>query len=642
MTVRRFLRLALMVAGGLLTAILVLLAPDLYGAIPWWIKSATSFVSFAGATGYLITQLLRTSSRNDRLPEADLTRRGTWWPAWAGPSAVVALAFPLLRHPKNLGFGDWDLFLGKIEAARRTITLYGQFPWWDPWTRGGFPLAANPQCGVWGMAMPLVLAFGSSVGMRLATLICFALAIEGARRLAKLWLDDSVAAALAGLIYGINGAVLVAAVAAYHVSMCYPILPWMLYHVFRLGRSRSAGAWLGFWAAFSLLNGIQYFTVYAVLIAGVAWLRAVAPASSAVRRRIVAHTILAVGVFLTLSGWRLVTTMLVYRDFPRIFSSGTAETPVSILTHLLNRPTAEFVATVQWTYFWGATCYIGPVALALTAVSLRGRWLWWHSLALVCGWLAAGSATWYYPSYWLAKLPVFSTMHEVNRWRFMAMLGVALAAASVVGAWKRDTRPGRRVLAYLAILAIVSDYVGYGYQVLPVAFSVAPREDLFPGPDLPAGEVVQDAEWLGYPAITRGYGVIFGFEPLMGYDRRATTSRRFRSGSNYLGEHWTARGPAKVVTWSPNRIVLEVAPGEEVFVNQNPGSWWWVNGRPAFQGMRCAEKEKEFAVVADDRGRVELEIRPRGLKAGLLLHSAGAAIALITWFALRRWTLSER
>ena len=91
----------------------------------------------------------------------------------------MALAVPLLEHPKFLGFGDWDLFLGKMEGVRQTILRWGQFPWWDPWTRGGFPLAANPQCGVVGVATPFVLVFGPGVGMRLGTIVCFLLAAEG-------------------------------------------------------------------------------------------------------------------------------------------------------------------------------------------------------------------------------------------------------------------------------------------------------------------------------------------------------------------------------------------------------------------------------------------------------------------------------
>ena len=133
---------------------------------------------------------------------------------------------PLLQHPENLGFGDWDLNLQKYESVRRTIVHWGEFPWWDPWCRGGFPLAANPQCGVVGVATPLVLAFGTSVGLRLATLACLLIAAEGARRLALLWVGDPYAAVAAGLIYGLNGGVLVQVVAGYHLPMSYLTFPW--------------------------------------------------------------------------------------------------------------------------------------------------------------------------------------------------------------------------------------------------------------------------------------------------------------------------------------------------------------------------------------------------------------------------------
>ena len=627
-------RIILSVGGGVAAVLLMMLGPDLFFAIPWPVRRTIGLLIFGGilvASGY---RWIR-SRPGDTIPLRDeQLGPSPRWPAWLGFLGVSALAIPSLRHPENLGFGDWDLFLGKYEAARRTIVLWGQFPWWDPWTRGGFPLAANPQCGVSGVAMPLVLAFGTSVGMRLATLACFLLAVEGTRRLARLWLGDPHAAALAGLIYGLNGGVLVASVAAYHLSMCYPALPWMLYHVFRLERRASDGLWLGVWAAFGVLNGIQYFTVYTLLIVGVAWLRALLSPMGASRRRFLAHTSLALGTSFALAGWRLATTGLVYRDFPRVYATAFAETPWSILTHLLNRPSASTLAKSEVPYFWETTCYVGPVVLGLAGISLLRGWRWWHTLALACGLLASGSVAWYHPSFWLGYFPVFSTMHVVTRWRFMAMLGVALAAASVVAAWREDGRVGRRWLANLAMFAIAADYLAYGYEVLPVAFSIAPSEDRFPGPALPPGEIVQVEEWPGFPAVLRGFGVIYGFEPLMGYDRRAGSARTFVGKPGYVGEHWTARGPARVVSWSPNRIVLEVEPHEQVFINQNPGSWWWVNGRPAFEGMRCAEKGKAFAVTADDSGRVVLEIRPKGLLSGIMIHLAGAVIVAATWLGL--------
>lgn len=616
------------------------LVPDFYRAIPWPLRKGAGAVGFALVVLVAAGRILVVRPTDDHLPARPRGGLGNVTGAAVLALACVTLAGPLLADPAGFGFGDWDLFLGKYEGVRRTLLEWGQFPWWDPWTRGGFPLAANPQCGVVGVATPLVLVFGTTVGMRLATVVCFAIAAEGARRLALRWIGEPKAAVLAGFIYALNGGVLVAAVAAYHLSMCYGALPWLLLCAFELGESRRAAVGLGFWMAFNLLNGIQYFSVYNVLVTAVVWLRACWVRRGSVRRGYLGRTVLALGVFLALAGWRIATTGLVYRDFPRHLTSGWAESPLSILVHLLNRPTPDLLRRMSAPHFWETTCYLGPVVFGLAVVSLAGGWRWWHTLALVCGLLASGGEGWHYPSYWLRHLPVFATMHVVTRWRFLAVLGVALAAASVLATWWRS--PSRRVrgAAWAIAALVVADYMVYGFQVLPIAFSAPPLESLFPGPPVPG--IVQVRQAPGYPAIHRGYGVIHGFEPLMGYDRGSPTARRWQNGPGYLGEHWTASGPVEPVFWSPNRIVLQVKPGETVHLNQNPGSWWIVNGRRPFAGSRCAEKERDFVVNADAQGRVEVRIRPNGLEAGWVLHAVGATLIGVALGAERIWWRGSR
>ena len=181
--------------------------------------------------------------------------------------------------------------------------------------------------------------------------------------------------------------------------------PWLIYYTFRLGRRTSDALWLGFWLAFNVLNGIQYFSVYAVLIVAVIWLRAARVREGGLRWRFLAHTVLALGTFLALAGWRLATTGLVYADFPRHLPSGMHESLWTIWTHLLGRPSAARLAGTAIPYFWETTLYIGPLVLGLALASLAWGWRWWHTLALLCGWLAAGSDTWYYPSYWLQHFP---------------------------------------------------------------------------------------------------------------------------------------------------------------------------------------------------------------------------------------------
>ena len=173
--IRRRPRVALFAT---VVAVMVLpLVPDLFYVIPWPYRKAAGFVVFVAV---LVRVPGPPPAGARRRRPASRGRRPLATPApLVLPLACLALAVPLLQHPENLGFGDWDLYLQKHEAARRTIALWGQFPWWDPWCRGGFPLAANPQCGVISVAMPLVLAFGTSVGMRLATLVCLLLACRG-------------------------------------------------------------------------------------------------------------------------------------------------------------------------------------------------------------------------------------------------------------------------------------------------------------------------------------------------------------------------------------------------------------------------------------------------------------------------------
>ncbi len=87
------------------------------------------------------------------------------------------------------------------------------------------------------------------------------------------------------------------------------------------------------------------------------------------------------------------------------------------------------------------------------------------------------------------------------------------------------------------------------------------------------------------------------------------------------------------VFWSPNRLVFQVRPGQEVSINQNPGSWWRVNGQRAFAGRRCAEPLIPFAAKADAAGRLELSIDPPGLRLGFILHILGAGLLVVAW----RW-----
>jgi hypothetical protein len=347
----------------------------------------------------------------------------------------------------------------------------------------------------------------------------------------------------------------------------------------------------------------------------------------------------AVGIFLLLCGWRLATTFLVLLDDKRERATFWDESPLAVFHYLLIRPDPNWTDIVPGQFhhvFIELTCYVGPMVVPLAIASLWPRWRWWHTLTLICAVLAIGSVDWYHPSYYLIDWPFFRSAHSVPRWRILALLGVGLSVSSVMARWRRSDSRWIRALPALVVLSIAADFLVLGYQQLPRAFSVPPESRHFPGPSVP--EIVNVRDGLGYACAMRGYGVIRGYEPMLSYMRDAPTLRRAREDADYRGEAWTENVSIQPVFWSPNRVLFQVRPGQEVEINQNPGSWWWVNGLQAFPGRRCAELMIPFSARADANGRLELRIHPRGLATGLWLHPLGAALITLACLMAARQT----
>jgi hypothetical protein len=561
----------------------------------------------------------------------------TWIP-WALRAAVLSLALPLTSHPDGLGYGDWDYFCEKYEALRRSVLEWGQFPWWNPWNRGGVPLAANPQISPISIAAPLVLLLGTTPGLALAVVVCMLLAVEGTYRLARLWLGEHWSAAAVALVYSLNGGVIIHAAQNYGVVMSYCTLPWLAYFAFRLDEGFSRGLWLGFWLAFVVLNGIEYVSLYGGVLMAVIWIRSLRVQPPGTRMSLLANTVAAVGLCLALCGWRLATTWLVMKDDKRERVTYWDESIFSIPNYLLARPPVNWYEIIPGQHhadYISLVSYVGPVVVLLGLVSLIYGWRWWHTLTLACTWLAIGSVKWYHPSRWLSDWPLFALTHVVTRWRYVALLGLGLAAGSVLARWRRSSRRAVRLAAVVLALIIAVDLLWLAHQQFPLAFSVPRAPGLFPGP--PVSTIVNVKDGLGYPCIVRGYGVIKGYEPMLSYRRDAPTLRKAREDPDYRSESWTESGLAIPVYWSPNRLIFQVEPGQEVTINENPGSWWQVNGKTGFPGHRCAEPLVPFVVRADGAGRLDVRISPRGLALGIGLQIAGVGLlAVACLYRIRR------
>ena len=632
---RSMVRIVGVAVAGVLAFVAWMLVPPLFMAIPWTIRWWMGMTVFLGLGAALIGWTLRVSPpRPWRLVDPATTQQQGLHRAvaWGLQGLALSFAYAFFARPGYGAVTDWDLHLAWFEALRLAVVRFHQFPWWNPWNAGGFPLAFEPQVGLASLDTLFVIPFGTENGLRLASVASMMLATEGARRLARNLFEDPWAVALAAAVYAWNGAVLIFTVSGHALTLCYPFFPWMLLFALRIDRGLRPAILLGAAAAASVLSIVQYPTAYGALFtAGVlAWGFLGRPRSE--RARYLALVGVAAGVFLAIAGWRLVMTGLVLKDFPRRLSSMVDNPPYQQVHALVDR---EIPPPRVQSYTKGfnseQACYIGAIPLFAAVVGLRRGWRWWHTIGAVGFAMAMGSVQIHHPSYWVSTWPGFSTMHMVGRWRLCAVLGVALAAADEIGAWRRAG--GRlRGLAGVLSLATVADLALYAHQCLPIAFSTPPAERVGPGPAV--ATIVNLQAWdfqgdpSGFEAIRRGYGVIAGYCPLLGYDRNRPTLRLWRGHPAYLGEFVAGGRPVVPESWSPNRIVfVGLEPGQEVEVNQNPSSYWFANGRRLFPGAKCAELMRRFGARADDRGRLVLEISPPGVPLAIGASAGGLILA---------------
>ena len=66
--------------------------------------------------------------------------------AWLTGVVLVALVVgPWFSNVSTFGFHDWDAQTSHRELVRQTLLRYHQFPGWDPFACGGFPVTSSPR-----------------------------------------------------------------------------------------------------------------------------------------------------------------------------------------------------------------------------------------------------------------------------------------------------------------------------------------------------------------------------------------------------------------------------------------------------------------------------------------------------------------
>lgn len=530
------------------------------------------------------------------------------------PWAFVALAslpllilfFPVIATGHHVAGFDWDYFFTYYEAMRRTIVHFHQFPWWNPWVAGGVPWFGDPQVGLVSLQTPLVLLFGTVWGLKLAALVYFVVGFWGMYLLLRELKTEFWVRLLLSYVWVGSTFVTFHFFAGHYTFLLYLLSPWLFWLALRARQGLRWAIGLGAVFGFFISSAPHYMAVQAlVILAGwlvVEWL--LADDKKSLARRLLA----ALGLGLILAAPKL------YFSYQYIsqFASDSGNQAVSswrVVIHALagsgQRPTMPGFGHLEW---WEYSSYLGLGAVLAYVIALawlvaeavrRRRWSLGLSFALVAvfliiiGW---GPFAHWSPYYLLTRLPVLKNMQVPSRWWGWSLFFMVLAISQL-----RRWRPlviGLLTLAIIELAVTQPLYQIFRYRHPSILPSAQPFEQW---DSWPAG--VPGSSNM-YQALISNYGEIRAYEPIIGRDAFRPTAR---CGINYGCQ--LVRGPARLLSWSPNRIVLARTGLGPIELNANPSSYWLVNGRRQFVHAKVTEPDQKF-VITDPAAQIIVQINP--------------------------------
>jgi hypothetical protein len=547
----------------------------------------------------------------------------------------------LLACPGVVGPKDWAFSAGMLEVLRKSVWDFGQFPWWNPYSAGGFPYFAS-SLNPGPLSLPAILSgcMHAPSALKVTVLLGAILGFFGMYRLAGRWTQHPLFRCVASILFCGNGGI-VLHLSVGHLFFDYFFYPWIIELCLQISdHPRSARALLAALGAGSLLGLschfiIHYGFVYTLLtvagLGGYAVFRSLRSDRPAWRPCVRCYGLLVLS-FVAVGGFRVIPCLVVAHDYPRIQSipvhAGFAFFRLLLMPgqHLQTQP---HMGLGWWE--WGS--YVGLCSTVLFALSLKNHRAAYHWVFLI-GSVMYLYAEWPMPYYWLNQyVPVFQSMRVPPRIRIWL---IPYFAWGVVAGLQWLGRRRQR-LAYALSSLILFDVSVNALYAFHRAFH-DPSERV-PADDLPANTKQfpvtyhdQNRQFSLYDAIQRGYVRFPGYEPAISdqlWELRPTQNPiRGVNDSDYRGEYFTSKGVVDPVEWSPHRIVFE-GLHEPLNVNQHPGSYWTVNGREMFSSLPVSELHLPFVAEPDPQGRLVLEIKPKGWRAALWVSGLCAVLAAL-------------
>jgi hypothetical protein len=557
------------------------------------------------------------------------------WLAFA--FAAVAGTF---RHPGFFASSyDWRLFQTWLEAGRRSVLWYHQFPLWNPWTCGGQVYLANPQSLVATPTFPLVLLFGTALGCKLTLVAYYFCAFDGTHRLARSYDLSPPAAILAAILFGTGGWLALHFAEGHCTFFGAALFPYAMYFY---RRARDEFEWcipLGFIAAWIVGDGgTSTPPMCMVILATLGTIDAVARRSLRPFAPLVAAGVVAFAV----GALRVLPALEFAVDHPRHLFETDANQPWQMIRNAYWWKGIEPVGGKRyWFHEYGWRLPYLTIPLWIWALRVRKALTVWIFVAVGAA-IVAGSA-WPYGPWWLLHhLPIFRDLRVPSRYQVMLAIGVALLCAFALDDL-RARKFWRRGFTVAVIVICAVDGLAFDWVRYNKAFDL---RWAMPAAGAPFYQVV--GEWRSMMSnVFENHGAI-------GCDEEAPLQRALKLDEGPQPQARVedpAAGRIGLLRWTPNRVEVDVdlrAPAV-VSVNENWNEHWRVeligDARRAEYGevVRVGpklERDKDGgrlgARVPAGRYTVAFVYRPRSFVAGLVVSALSIPLAIAAWIFLRR------
>ncbi len=591
--------------------------------------------------------------------------------------AAVAFFFtlPIFHEIQNWGIQDWDQHLFYHAVPRVTLLEYGQIPLWNPYYVGGTVLLANPQSRVLAPSFGLILLFGEVVGIKLEIWLHLVIGLAGVYVLARFYRLSRAAALLSAFVFMLNSmyALNLTVGMTWFLSVAY--LPWafLFYQKalanWRYGLLSSLFLVLIFFGggAYPLSITLLFFVVYGAFLV---LLREQNPGQ-------MLRLLAIIFVFtLCLGAVKFFPAIEFLRQHPRRLYDYSGFSLSSLATSLLGRE-QSLDAVVQLPleqagFLYGMTgamdengMYIGLLPFVLFLIGLARlrdkRGLLLFACSLVFLWISLGNRPRLELWSWLHLLPVYDSMRIAQRFRIVFMLCLALLAGFgfqwVIDSLKR--RLGQpayaRFFTAAVLLLVLADLWAVNARIFRDAFPVPPlavskSETFYQIWEMPAYDQngwvtpaeaeanplvrynpygIHSSYGALYPSFLANLGTINGYETAEVPRGAAPITAGDYRGEAYLS-HTT--GSAVFTGWTPNRVVVRVAPAGEGYLvlNQNYYSGWHVRGAVG-QAVENFDGRLAVRVAPGDR-QVELWYMPASFVTGLGVTLVTGILSLLFIF----------